>query len=45
MITSPGPDRKIALGGDWIEDGMYYHGIYDPTNGTISGGNITRFGP
>ena len=45
MFTSPGPDQKIALGLEWATDEMAVNGIYDPTNGTISGGNITRFCP
>lgn len=45
-FVSPGPDRlmhedwKVMPGypqGNWVE--------YDPTNGTVSSGNITKYGP
>jgi len=45
FMTSPGPDKQVALGLEWVSDELYYKGIYDPSNGTISTGNITRFGP
>lgn len=45
MIVSPGPDQQMDLGMEWATGGMYANCIYDPSNGTISGGNITRFGP
>jgi prepilin-type N-terminal cleavage/methylation domain-containing protein len=45
QIVSPGPDQQIQLGMEWQENGMWANATYDATNGTISGGNITRFGP
>jgi len=45
MIVSPGPDQQMDLGMEWGTGGMFANCIYDPSNGTISGGNITRFGP
>jgi general secretion pathway protein G len=35
VLASPGPDRIFESGGQ----------IYDPTNGTISDGNVYRLGP
>lgn len=45
QIVSPGPDAQMQLGMEWRENGYSANATYDPTNGTISGGNITRFGP
>ncbi len=42
-LEDPGPDRFI---GPATQQGSPYHvEVYDPTNGTISVGNIFRFGP
>jgi prepilin-type N-terminal cleavage/methylation domain-containing protein len=45
MVVSPGPDQQMDLGMEWATGGMFANCIYDPSNGTVSGGNITRFGP
>ena len=45
QIVSPGPDAQMQLGMEWRENGLAANATYDPTNGTISGGNISRFGP
>ena len=42
-ITSPGPDRKYGVTG--TPGGFMFHynlGLYDPTNGTVSMGDIIR---
>lgn len=44
-ITSPGPDHSMELGFEWGSNGMAADATYDPTNGTISRGNVLRFGP
>jgi prepilin-type N-terminal cleavage/methylation domain-containing protein len=48
-LSSPGPDRIQAFGGDISEVGwtrMNRFGVdYDPTNGTVSAGDIVRVGP
>lgn len=48
-LASPGPDRIQAYGGDIAEVGwtrMNRFGVdYDPTNGTVSAGDIVRVGP
>jgi type II secretion system protein G len=40
LLASYGPDQDFDGGYDWNPDW-----IYDPTNGTISNGDITRIGP
>jgi hypothetical protein len=35
VLASPGPDKVFESGGQ----------VYDPTNGTISAGNVYRLGP
>jgi prepilin-type N-terminal cleavage/methylation domain-containing protein len=45
QIVSPGPDQQMQLGMEWREDGMWANATYDATNGTLSEGNLTRFGP
>jgi type II secretion system protein G len=45
QIVSPGVDYAMDLGMEWVENGLWANTTYDPTNGTISPGNITRFGP
>jgi len=44
-LLSPGPTQAMTLGFEWAVDELASKAIYDPTNGTISIGNITRFGP
>lgn len=45
QIVSPGPDQQMQLGMEWRENDLWVNSTYDPTNGTLSEGNITRFGP
>jgi type II secretion system protein G len=43
FVNSFGPDR-LNDGGN-RPDGFYNHLVYDPTNGTVSAGDVTRWGP
>ena len=49
MIVSPGPDQKMELGMEWnydaINPALNANATYDPTNGTVSIGNVFRLGP
>lgn len=45
MLVSSGPDQKMDLGMEWKTNGLYLNAQYDTSNGTISKGNICRFGP
>lgn len=44
-ILSPGPTQAMTLGFEWNTNELALRAIYDPSNGTVSIGNITRFGP
>lgn len=50
-LAGRGPDSKIFFGGYCmahpisISDGAYLRGAYDPTNGTVSEGDILRLSP
>ena len=49
-LSSPGPDRIQAYGGSSADEGLLSisnrFGVdYDPTNGTVSAGDIVRVGP
>lgn len=45
-VGSLGPNQLWDYSlGPWPDDNMKYNGFYDPTNGTISTGDILRWGP
>ena len=45
VLVSPGPTHAMTLGFEWSTGELANKAIYDPTNGTVSIGNVTRFGP
>jgi prepilin-type N-terminal cleavage/methylation domain-containing protein len=45
VIVSPGPAKEVVLGFEWANAGMNADATYDPTNGTVSRGDVVRFGP
>lgn len=45
MLISAGPDQQMQLGMEWSTNGLSANATYDPTNGTLSQGNVVRFGP
>lgn len=45
LLVSPGPSHKMVLGLEWETDQLYLKAMYSPTNGTVSLGDLTMFGP